>query len=249
MNGSLDQHPVVSREEWTQAREALLEQEKAHTREGDRLARLRRELPWVKVEKDYLFQGPDGELKLADLFQGRSQLLIQHFMFNPGWEEGCVGCSFGADHVDPARIHFQAVDVSYAAVSRAPVEKLQAFKKRMSWQFLWVSSGEGDFNYDFHVSFKPESLKGEVYYNYEWSKQEIGDLPGLSVFYRNSRGEIFHTYSTFSRGQECMISTFGLLGLVPKDRYTEEDDSGMGWVRYHDRYASETKVTCCGCKD
>lgn len=245
MTEKIKNHSVVSREEWTKARKALLEEEKAHTRAGDRLAARRRELPWVKIDKDYFFQGPEGRMSLGDLFDGRSQLIVQHFMFGPDWKEGCVGCSFGADHVDPARLHFQQRDVSFAAISRAPWPKLEEFKKRMGWKFLWVSSYDSDFNFDSGVSFKPGQMGQDIVYNYETEKADMDELPGLSVFYKDEHGDIFHTYSVFSRGQEFTSGAYDYLDIVPKGRDEAHLESGPSWWRHHDRYDTDGKELCC----
>ena len=235
------QHQVVSQDEWLIARKQLLVKEKEFTRLRDRLAAERRALPWVKVEKPYVFDGPDGKETLADLFGGHSQLIIKHFMFGPGWSEGCVGCSFGQDHVDGILVHLKHRDVSYVAVSHAPLPEIQAFKKRMGWQVKWVSSFGSDFNFDFHVSFRPEEIdKGEVYYNYETSKIGIDELSGNSVFYKDVNGDVFHTYSSYGRGGEDMLGTYRFLDLVPKGRdETGPNHNLTDWVRHHDRYGDQ----------
>lgn len=237
-------HPVVSRDEWLTARRAHLEAEKELTRQKDRLLAARRALPWVKVEKDYVFQGPEGPLTLADLFAGRSQLLVQHFMLGPDWKEGCVGCSFQADHVDAARQHFEHADLSFAAVSRAPYDRIAAFKRRMGWSFPWVSSFGTDFNYDYHVSFREDERKrGNVFYNFRTIDDPgIDELPGQSVFCRGDDGTIYHTYSSYARGGEELIGAFNFLDMVPKGR--NEPDSIMQWVRHHDRYDDRTPAAC-----
>jgi predicted dithiol-disulfide oxidoreductase (DUF899 family) len=231
-------HKVVSEAEWIEARKAFLEKEKAFTRAKDELSRERRELPWVKVEKHYVFQGPNGKETLADLFQGRSQLLVQHFMFGPGWEEGCDGCSFQADHMDSARQHFEHHDVSFAVVSRAPYEELVPFKKRMGWTFHWVSSFGSDFNYDYYVSYTPEELaKGKIYYNYREAESSSEENPGISVFFRDEDGTIYHTYSAYDRGGEELINTYNVLDLMPKGRNENGPYFNLGdWVKHHDRY-------------
>lgn len=229
------EHQVVSRQEWLEARKAHLEAEKALTRQKDKLLEARRRLPWVKVEKDYVFEGPDGPVTLADLFQGRSQLMVQHFMLGPDWSEGCTGCSFQADHVDAARQHFEQADLSFAAVSRAPYDRIAAFRKRMGWTFLWVSSQANSFNFDYQVSFTEGQLKkGEAVYNYSTIDPGIDELPGQSVFYKDDDGTIYHTYSSYARGGEELIGAFNFLDMVPKGR--NEPDSIMQWVRHHDRY-------------
>ncbi len=232
----LPAHKVVSRDEWLQARIALLKQEKELTRMRDRLSEQRRDLPWVKLEKDYVFEGQDGTQSLSDLFDGYSQLLIYHFMFAPEWSQGCKSCSLFADHYDPAIVHLNHRDVTMVTVSRAPIEKLLAFRKRMGWNFKWVSSGANDFNRDFGVYFTQQELNsGLSIYNYVSQPYPITDLPGLSVFRRDESGAIYHTYSTYSRGLDSFLNVYNFLDLVPKGR-DEADLPGMGWVRHHDRY-------------
>jgi predicted dithiol-disulfide oxidoreductase (DUF899 family) len=229
---------VVSRSEWLAARKELLVKEKQLTRQRDEIDRQRRELPWIKVEKDYRFEGPDGQRSLADLFQDRSQLIVSHFMFGPSWREGCVGCSFRSDHVDGALVHLEHHDVSFVTVSRAPLAEIEAFKKRMGWRFLWLSSFGSEFNYDFQVSFKKEEIAtGRVTYNYEVRDFVIEEASGLSVFYRSAAGEIFHTYSTYGRGDEVVDTTYMYLDLTPKGRDENGPHHNLGdWVRHHDRY-------------
>jgi predicted dithiol-disulfide oxidoreductase (DUF899 family) len=242
--GNLAGHPVVSREEWTAARRNLLAQEKELTRQRDALCAARRDLPWVKVDKDYVFDGPDGPVRLADLFDGRSQLIVYHFMFGPGWKEGCSGCSFVCDHVDAARQHFEQRDVSFVAVSRAPLAEFAPFKQRMGWKFRWVSSAGSDFNFDYHVSFTPEQIAaGQVEYNYGTIEPWGEEAHGTSVFYKNAAGEIFHTYSSYARGCEQALGTFMFMDLTPKGR---NEESIMNWIRHHDRYESAADG-CCGC--
>jgi predicted dithiol-disulfide oxidoreductase (DUF899 family) len=239
----LADHRVVTREEWLAARKALLKREKDYYRERDRIAAQRRELPWVKIGKDYIFEGPDGKVSLADLFRGRSQLIVYHFMFGPGWEEGCGGCSFLCDHVDSARQHFEHRDVAFAAVSRAPLAEFAHFKKRMGWKFPWVSSNGSDFNYDFGVSFTEEQVaQGQAFYNFA-PETDTGESHGMSVFYKNEKGEIFHTYSCYARGGEEVLGTFMFMDLTPKGR---NEESTMNWVRFHDQYDSEEKGCGCG---
>ena len=232
-------HKIVSRQEWLKSRIALLAQEKELTRRRDELARRRRELPWVKVEKDYVFDTPQGQRTLADLFAGRSQLVIYHFMFGPEWQEGCPSCSFVSDHLDGSLPHLAARDVTITMVSRAPLAKIEAFKKRMGWRFNWVSSHGSDFNADFRVSFtKEEMAQGQVNYNYVMQPFPSDEAPGLSVFYKDAAGEVFQTYSTYGRGLDALIGTYTILDLVPKGR--DEDRLGfpMEWVRHHDRYGT-----------
>lgn len=233
---------VVSPENWLEARRALLREEKEFTKLRDRLAERRRALPWVKVDKPYVFESPNGAVTLADLFDGRSQLIVYHFMFGPGWEEGCKSCSFVADHLAPAVVHLQARDVSFAAISHAPLAEFAPFKARMGWAFNWVSSHGSDFNRDYHVSFTSEELaQGKVYYNYALTEFPVEEAPGLSVFARTKSGEVYHTYSTFSRGLEPLIGTYALLDLLPKGR-DEDPAATMSWVRYHDRYDQPADV-------
>lgn len=237
---------IVSREEWIKAHTKHREHELELTRFRDRISQERRELPWVKITEDYTFDGPNGKVSLADLFDGRSQLFVYHFMFAPEWEEGCSGCSFVADHVDSARIHFEQADLSFAAISRAPVEKLEAFKKRMGWTFNWVSSNHNSFNYDFQVSFKQEDLdKGPVYYDFKMRKINSQDNPAASVFIKDEEGNIYHTFSTFSRGVEILVGAFNFLDWVPKGR--NEHGEIMPWVKLHDQYNATNGAAkaCC----
>ncbi|MDL0434087.1 thioredoxin family protein [Marinobacter sp. TBZ242] len=233
-------HPVVSREEWLTARKVLLAKEKELTRLRDGLNAKRRALPWVKVEKAYVFDTLGGRRTLADLFDGRSQLIVHHFMFGPGWEAGCIGCSFAADHIEGTLVHLEHHDVSLVRVSRAPLGEIEAYRQRMGWRAKWVSSHGSDFNYDYHVSFRPEEIaKGEVTYNYATSNVSIEDLSGLSVFYRDANGDIFHTYSTYGRGDELVDGTYMLLDMTPKGRNeTGPHHNLMDWVKRHDEYES-----------
>jgi len=245
---------IVSRDEWLAARKQHLSREKELTRLRDRLSAERRELPWVKVDKRYVFDGPDGRQTLADLFAGRSQLVVYHFMFGPGWAEGCPSCSWAADGFDANLVHLNARDVSFVAVSRAPLAQIQAFQKRMGWRFPWVSSHGTDFNRDYHVSFTPEEMaKGDAYYNFGNNGFPSEEAPGVSAFYKDESGEVFHTYSTYARGGEPMLAAYFFLDLVPKGR----DEAGlpwpMAWVRHHDRYdgsasvhpRAKTAASCC----
>lgn len=230
-------HKVVSHDEWVAARKALLEKEKELTRVRDELNRESRELPWERVEKEYVFEGPDGRQSLADLFEGRSQMIITHFMLGPGWKEGCLGCSFGADHNDGIVVHLEHHDVSYMVVSRAPLAEIEAFKKRMGWKFRWVSSYGSDFNYDYNVSFKPEDLGGQVVYNYETIKSSSEELPGISLFYKDESGNIYHTYSAFARGVELLGGVYGFLDHLPKGRNENGPNHNLtDWVKHHDKY-------------
>jgi predicted dithiol-disulfide oxidoreductase (DUF899 family) len=235
-------HRIVSREQWLIERRALLACEKALTKARDEISRQRRELPWVKVDKAYRFRGPAGEESLADLFGAKTQLIVYHFMFGPDWEEGCPGCSFLADHIDGAMPHLAQRDVSLVAVSRAPLDRIAAFKRRMGWQFNWASSAGSDFNFDFGVSFTKEELaKGEVEYNY---KRQPGsaELPGISVFCKDRAGTVFHSYSSYGRGGDLLIGAYNYLDLVPKGRDEEGLALTMAWVRHHDRYDSGAAV-------
>ncbi len=238
MSKSQIEHPrVVSQAEWVAARKELLKKEKELTRQRDAVSAQRRELPWVKVEKEYTFDTPGGKKKLAELFEGRSQLFVYHFMFGPEWEEGCPSCSFNMDHVDGAVVHLAQRDVTFLAVSRAPLPKIKAFKKRMGWRFKWVSSYQSDFNRDHHVSFtKEEMAKGKVNYNYDMTEFPSEEAPGISVFYKDKNGDIFHTYSAYARGTETMMGTYNYLDFVPKGRDEDGLAFTMSWVRHHDRY-------------
>ena len=228
-------HAIVSPEDWRTARIALLEEEKALTRQLDALRARRRALPWTRVEKDYRFTGPEGTLTLADLFGSNSQLVTYHFMFAPSWENGCSGCSFVADHFDGANLHLAHHDVSLVAVSRAPLAEFQSFKKRMGWRFPWVSSAGSDFNYDFGVSFgrEPEAERNAGYNYRPGEPPPAEELPGLSVFLKDDEGAVFHSYSTYARGLDLLIGAHNLLDLTPKGR---NETGTMDWVRHHDRY-------------
>ncbi len=233
---TLSNPTIASPEEWLAARREFLREEKEFTRLRDKLAARRRELPWVKVDKAYTFESPGGPVSLADLFEGRSQLVVYHFMFGPGWEEGCKSCSYVSDHLAATVVHLKARDVAFAAISHAPLAEFAPFKQRMGWTFNWVSSDGSDFNYDYHVSFTAEEMaKGKVYYNYELMEFPMEEAPGLSVFAKDANGDIYHTYSTYGRGLDPLIGTYTVLDLVPKGR-DENPDAPMSWVRYHDRY-------------
>jgi len=228
---------VVSEAEWLVARRDLLTREKELTRLRDEVSRHRRELPWVKVDKKYVFDGPDGNETLVDLFDGRSQLIVYHFMLGPGWEEGCKSCSYLADHFDGANRHLPHRDVSFVVVSRAPLPEIQAYQKRMGWRFKWLSSHSNDFNFDYHVSAtEEEKAKDRMYYNYEKRKWANEEMPGLSVFCKDENGDVFHTYSTYGRGLDILIGTYNFLDLVPKGRDEDHLDFTMEWVRRHDEY-------------
>jgi predicted dithiol-disulfide oxidoreductase (DUF899 family) len=232
------QNRVVSPEEWTAAHTQFLKESKELTRLYDRHLEKLRQLPWKRVEKEYIFKGASGDVSLSDLFAGRSQLMIQHFMFEPDAVEGCVGCSFGADHVDSARQHFEHNDLSYAVVSRAPIEKLLAFQMRMGWRFNWVSSADSDFNYDFHVSFTPDELaRGRAYYNFQETEVRDAEAAGRSIFYKDPEGNIYHTYSVYARGDEKLVGAYNFLDLTPRGRNEAGANKNLtDWVRHHDKY-------------
>lgn len=236
MTASQTQHKVASRDEWLKARMAHLAAEKELTRKRDELSRERRELPWERVEKNYVFDGPNGPETLAELFAGRSQLIIYHFMFGPKWEEGCKSCSFLSDHIDATRIHLAHRDVTFAVVSQAPLPSIKAFQKRMGWGFHWVSAFDADFQHDYGVHFTKEELASEVEYNYRKMRLGLAEAPGLSVFYKDEAGEIFHTYSSYSRGLDMLVGTYQYLDLVPKGRDEDGLAFSMAWVRHHDKY-------------
>lgn len=230
------EHPVASRAEWLEARNALLAEERAMTHALDDLRARRRQLPWVRLEKAYEFEGRDGEVRLAELFRGRSQLAIYHFMLTPGSDHVCKGCAFIADHVDAARRHFEHADLAFAAVSRAPIGQIESVRQRMGWTFPWLSSHASDFNYDFGVYFTPdERAAGRAFYNYGVTAIRTSpDMFGVSLFVKNEGGEIFHSYSTYHRGAELLMGAFNWLDLAPKGR--NETDGTMSWVRLHDEY-------------
>ena len=230
-------HKIVSRAQWLRARDAHLAREKEFTRARDTLSRERRELPWTAVEKEYRFDGPKGQESLADLFGGCSQLLVYHFMFHPDWEQGCKSCSLLADSYSGAPVHLASRDVTMVTVSLAPLEKLDAFKRRMGWDFKWVSSCGSDFNRDFHVSFTDEERRDNAaYYNYRETTFPEPEGPGISAFAKDDGGKVFHTYSAYGRGLDILITTYNLLDLVPKGRDEADLDYGMQWVRHHDNY-------------
>jgi predicted dithiol-disulfide oxidoreductase (DUF899 family) len=241
------ENKIVSDAEWLQARTEFLKLEKEFIKRDDEFKDLRRKLPWRKVQKNYQFEGCSGNLQLKDLFLKHSQLIIYHFMLAPEWEEGCKGCSFVADNFDGAIDHLQARDVSLVAVSRAPMDKINRFKQRMNWNFPWVSSQKSEFNFDFEVSFTEEALKaGKVRYNYREESMTDSERPGLSVFYKNTDEEIFHTYSTYARGLDALIGTYRYLDLTPKGRNEGGLPYAMAWVKHHDKYRSEEKKeNCC----
>jgi predicted dithiol-disulfide oxidoreductase (DUF899 family) len=233
------EHKIVSQEEWNEARRRLLAKEKEFTRQRDALSQERRELPWVRVDKTYVFDGPKGKETLAQLFDGCSQLIVQHVMFDPAWEAACKSCSFWADNFEHLIVHLRQRDVMLVAVSRAPLAKLEAFKRRMGWTFKWVSSGGNEFNQDYHVTATPqERASGEIDYNYEKRQGSFEERPGISVFYKAQDGTIYHTYSCYARGLDMMNAAYQYLDLVPKGR----DEAGlsypMEWVRLRDSYGS-----------
>jgi len=237
----MQHNPVVSQEEWLAARKALLVKEKQATRQRDKLNAERMAWPWVKVEKTYVFDTPAGKRTLAELFDGRGQLIVYHFMLGPGWAAGCPGCSFLADHLDGALPHLEHHDVTLTAVSRAPLPEIEAYKRRMGWRFPWVSSFGSDFNYHYHVSFTTDDLaKGKVFYNF--TATDSGDandeLPGLSAFAKDEAGDVFRTYSSYGRGPEELIGTFMILDRAPKGR---NEKTIMDWVRRHDEYEDSAK--------
>lgn len=244
-------HKIVSQQEWMEAQKAHLAKEKEYTRHRDRLNAERQALPWVRVEKDYVFDTPQGRKTLEELFDGRSQLVVVHFMLGPDWDAGCVGCSFGADHIDGANQHLKHHDVTLLAVSRAPLPRIAAYKKRMGWKFDWVSSFGSDFNYDFGVSFHKEDIaSGKAIYNFAPMTFEMDEMPGVSVFYRGEDGSIYRTFSQYARGDEERLTTYFFLDRTPKGR---NEESAMDWVKRHDEYVDEDKniaamltSSCCG---
>jgi predicted dithiol-disulfide oxidoreductase (DUF899 family) len=228
---------VVSHGQWVTERVAFMAKEKEFTRLRDELSRQRRGLPWEKVTKPYVFDGPRGKETLAELFEGRSQLVVYHFMFAPEWEEGCPGCSFWADNFNGIDIHLAHRDITFLAISRAPLAKLETYKRRMGWSFTWVSSGESDFNHDFGVSFDPESAKsGTAYYNYGTGVKVGEEMPGVSVFIKDQKGDIYHSYSAYSRGIDLLNGAYNYIDLTPKGRDEDELPSPNAWWRRHDRY-------------
>jgi predicted dithiol-disulfide oxidoreductase (DUF899 family) len=230
------EHRVVGHEEWLEARKEVLAREKEFTRARDQLTRQVRTLPWERVEKEYVFDTPEGARTLADLFERRSQLVVYHFMFPPEDDEGCPSCSFWADSFDANVIHMKARDITFVAVSRAPLEKLEAYRRRLGWGFTWVSSGRSDFNYDYRASFRPEE-QGEQVYNYGTLPPGRADREGMSVFYRVEDGTVFHTYSSYSRGIDILNAAYNYIDLVPKGR--DEHGRSQSWVRRRDSYGDE----------
>jgi predicted dithiol-disulfide oxidoreductase (DUF899 family) len=240
----MQSHTIVSQDEWLAARKAHLKNEKALTRMRDLVAAERRSLPWVRLEKTYVFDTSEGKKTLSDLFGGNSQLIIHHFMWRHDLDQGCVSCSFEADHAEGALVHLRNHDVSYVRVSRAPLAKLLAYKRRLGWAAEWVSSWNNDFNFDFHVSFTEEQLAGKVSYNYEAidGADAFNELPGLSVFTKDERGQVFHTYSSYARGNEEVIGAFIYLDMTPKGR---NETRIMDWVKRNDEYAQPNGAACC----
>ena len=233
----MNDQKVVSRQEWLTARKAHLAQEKEFTRQRDELVAARQALPWVRVEKDYRFQSADGELGLADLFDQHSQLIVQHFMLGPGWDEGCPMCSFWGDNFNGTTIHMAHRDISFVAISRGELERIEAYRQRMGWSFPWVSSLGSDFNFDFHVSFTEQAMQdGAVEYNYRQTTFPSSEAPGVSVFCRNDRAEVFHTYSCYARGLDNLNGAYHYIDLTPKGRDEKDLPFPMAWVRRHDRY-------------
>src|SRR6185437_11302820 len=248
---------VVNHEEWLAARKQFLAKEKEFTRLRDELSRQRRALPREEVKKRYVFDGPAGKQTLAELFDGNSQLIVYHFMFGPGWDEGCPGCSFIGDHLDGAVTHVNQRDIALVAVSRPPRAEFEPFRKRMGWRFKWLSSAGSDFNFDYHVSFTKEDVEmGKLDYNYGGEAQPREELPGASVFYKDDGGRIFHTYSTYARGLDLLLGAYNWIDLTPKGRDEEELSFPMAWVRHHDRYGQKAsqswaeiaKPAECGCE-
>lgn len=229
------QHKVVSPSDWLAARKAFLAKEKEFTKARDALSAARRELPWMKIDKSYVFDTVDGRKSLADLFDGRSQLIVYHFMFGPDWNAGCPHCSHWADSFNPAIVHLNQRDVTMIAVSRAPLDKLQAYRKRMGWTFNWVSSGGSDFNFDYQVSFTPEEMAAKsAEYNFTRQDPDVSEREGISIFYKDTNGAIYRTYSSYARGIDLMCTDYNYLDLVPKGR--DEDGRGPFWVKRHDEY-------------
>ena len=234
---NLDNHQIVSKNEWRAARKVLLKKEKEFTALRDQLSQQRRDLPWVAVDKEYVFEGPNGKETLSDLFDGRSQLIVYHFMYDPNWDVGCPSCSFWADNFNGIVLHLNQRDVTMIAVSRAPYNKIDAYKKRLGWDFKWVSSYDTEFNFDYHVSFTKEELEmKEAFYNFTIQDPYVSEQPGVSIFYKNKSNHIYHTYSTYTRGLDILNTAYNYLDLVPKGRDEDGYDFPMTWVRRHDEY-------------
>lgn len=243
MTGNTVENPkVVSQEEWIKARLALLAKEKQLTRQRDAVAEERQKLPWVRVEKKYAFDTASGKKSMADLFGGKTQLAVYHFMFGADWEQGCPSCSLIADHLDNLGTHLAQRDVRLTMVSQAPLAKIEDFKKRMGWKFAWASSAGSDFNLDFGVSVAKADAGKEHMYNYALTKFPSEERPGMSIFYKNANGEVFHTYSMYGRGLEDLMSVYAILDRVPKGRDEAALVQGMAWVRHHDRYPESNMV-------
>ncbi len=234
---SASNHRIVSEEAWLEARRALLTKEKELTRLRDQVTAQRQALPWTRITKPYRFEGPSGKVTLGQLFAGRSQLVVYHFMLGPGWEEGCKSCSFVSDHFDAMLPHLAARDVTLTAISHAPWAEIEPFRRRMGWKFPWVSSHGSDFNRDYNVSFDPKEIEaGSVYYNYTRQSFPVEEAPGFSVFARDESGEVYHTYSSYGRGIDWLMGTYHILDIVPKGRDEAGFEMPMSWVRHHDRY-------------
>jgi predicted dithiol-disulfide oxidoreductase (DUF899 family) len=228
---------IVSRDEWLEARRELLEEEKQFTRLRDQLSIKRRKLPWVKIDTEYLFDGTNGQQSLSDLFEEKSQLIIYHFMYGPDWQEGCPSCSFWADNFNGIDIHLGHRDANLVVISRASLNTLEAYKKRMGWSFKWLSSLGSDFNYDYQVSFTADELeKGEMFYNYSMGSFPADEAPGISVFYKNSEGDVFHSYSCYARGLDMLNGAYHYMDLLPKGRDEDDLDFTMAWLRRQDQY-------------
>lgn len=241
---SIVNHPVVSKARWLAERKTLLAREKALTRLRDEIAHARRTLPWVRIEQTYAFDTATGPRTLAELFAGRCQLIVQHFMLAPGWEQGCASCSFMADHTDSMTVHLANRDVTMLAVSRAPLVEIERFRQRMGWQFTWVSSYGNTFNRDFGVTFTPEEIASSAH-DYNYTQRPGEEMPGISVFYKDDADAVFHTYSTYGRGVEVMMGAYNMLDLTPKGRNERDVPHKMEWVRHHDRYESTPVATSC----
>jgi predicted dithiol-disulfide oxidoreductase (DUF899 family) len=233
----METHKIVSRDEWVEARMQHLKQEKELTRLRDELSAQRRDLPWVRVDKDYVFEGPDGKIGLPELFGDKSQLIVQHFMFGPDWDAGCKSCSFWADNFNGIVVHLQQRDIAFVVVSQAPFGRIEEYRERMGWGFNWVSSFGTQFNHDYNVSFTPEeTAAGDVYYNYKPRKTSMTELPGISVFFKDAQGNVFHTYSCYERGLDMMNAGYHYIDLVPHGRNEVGLSFPQAWVRRHDEY-------------
>jgi predicted dithiol-disulfide oxidoreductase (DUF899 family) len=233
----IENHAVVSRDEWAEARKRHLVREKTLTRLRDELSAERRALPWERVDKEYRFQTASGERTLSELFGHGSQLVVYHFMFGQDWQDGCKGCSFWADNFNGIDVHLRHRDVTLIAISSAPLDKIEAFRRRMCWSFAWVSSAGSDFNHDYHVTFAPEELeRGEIEYNYTHIRRSMTEAPGISVFIKDASGTIFHTYSCYARGLDMLNGAYHYLDLVPKGRDEANLTHHSDWLRLHDRY-------------